>query len=194
MNYLKKITLIFIILFSVQGYSQNKLAILPFAFTDNGNVSVQEGKEAQQFLIGYINKKHKHFNVTVMNARDVNVGLHKAGITSETIDDFTTSEIADAVGADYVLIGSIDKILQGSSSVNITSESNHKKDWTGSTKSTVGSTSTNNTFQATVYISIFDKNNKVIYDKSKGNIFIDSSSESWKNSIIWQVRHFPLYH
>ena len=194
MNYLKKITLIFIILFSAQGYSQNKLAILPFAFTDNGNVSVQEGKEAQQFLIGYINKKHKHFNVTVMNARDVNVGLHKAGITTETVDDFTTSEIADAVGADYVLIGSIDKVLQGSSSVNITSESNHKKDWTGSTKSTVGSSSTSNTYQATVYISIFDKNNKVIYDKSKGNVFIDSSSESWKNSIIWQVRHFPLYH
>ena len=194
MNYFKKITVVFIFLFSVQGYSQNKLAILPFAFTDNGNVSVQEGKEAQQFLIGYINKKHKHFNVTVMNARDVNVGLHKAGITAETIDDFTTSEIADAVGADYVLIGSIDKVLQGSSSVNVTSESNHKKDWTGSTKSTVGSSSTTNTYQATVYISIFDRNNKVIYDKSKGNIFIDSSSESWKNSIIWQVRHFPLYH
>ena len=113
MKYLKKITLIFILLLSTQGYSQKKLAILPFTFSDNGHISVQEGKEAQQFLIGYINKKHKHFNVTVMNGRDVNVKLHKAGITADTMDDFTTSEIAEAVGADYILIGSIDKVLQG---------------------------------------------------------------------------------
>ena len=170
------------------------MAVLPFSFTDNGNISVQEGKEAQKYLIGYINKKHKHFNVTVMNSRDVNVGLHKAGITTETLDDFTTSEIAEAIGADYVLIGSIDKILQGSSSVSVTNESNHKKDWTGSTKSTIGTSSTSNTYQATVYISIFDRNNNVIYDKSKGNVFIDFTAESWKNSIVWHIRHFPLYH
>ena len=194
MNYLKKITVVLILLFSIQGYSQNKLAILPFSFSDNGNISVQEGKEAQQYLIGYINKKQKHFNVTVMNARDVNVKLHKAGITTKNLDDYTTSEIAEVVGADYVLIGSIDKILQGSNSVNISSESHHKKDWTGSTKSTVGTSSTNNTYQATVYISIFDKNNKVIYDKSKGNVFIDFTADSWKNSIVWHIRHFPLYH
>ena len=192
MNILKIKIIVLAILFSVHGYSQGKLAILPFAFSDNGQVSIQEGKEAQQFLIGFIKKKHKHFNVTVINARDVNVALHKAGITNETIDDFTTTEIANALDADYILMGSIDKILQGNSSVTVSTETK-SKNWNGS-KNTYGSTSTNATFEATVYISIFRKNGEVIYDKSKGNIFIDYTSESWKNSIIWHTRHFPLYH
>ena len=35
-----------------------------------------------------------------MNARDVNVKLHKAGITPQTLDDYTSKEIAEAIGAD----------------------------------------------------------------------------------------------
>lgn len=191
MKHINQLLLIFILLFSINIQAQEKLAILPFVFSDNGHQSIQEGKEAQQFLIGFIHKKHKHFNITVINARDVNVALHKAGITNETMDDFTTSEIAEAVGADYILMGSIDKILQGSNSVSVSTESKNKN-WNGS-KNTFGSTSTNSTFEATVYISIFNKSGEVIFDKSKGNIFIDFTSESWKNSIIWLTRHFPLY-
>jgi len=192
MKYLKQISLILALIFSTQINAQNKLAVLPFAFSDNGHTSIQEGKEAQQFLIGYIKKKQKHFNVTLLNARDVNVKLHKAGITNESMDDFTTTEIAEAIGADYILMGSIDKVLKGNSTVNVSTETKEKK-WDGS-KNTYGSSSTSSTYEATVYISIFNKNGDVMYDKSKGNIFIDYTAESWKNSIIWHTRHFPLYH
>lgn len=192
-NNLKLISLILLLLASTITLAQNKLAILPFGFTHNGHISVEEGKQAQQFLIQYIQKKQKHFKVTVMNARSINVVLHTAGITMENVDDFTIKEIADVVEADYILIGSIDKTLQGSSSSNFNAETSHKKN--SGVKNTFGGStgSTTDTYEATVYISIFEKDGTPIYDNNKSNIFLDNTSTSWKNSIIWQVRHFPLY-
>ena len=89
---IKTILLIVLICISFKAKSQETLAILPFAFADDGHVSEQLGKEAQQFLIQYITKKQKHFTVVPKNARDINVTLKKAGITTETFDDFTTGE------------------------------------------------------------------------------------------------------
>ena len=189
MKRLKIFILALVLIVSVSGYSQETFAILPFAFTEDGHPAEQLGKEAQQYLIGYIQKKQKHFKVTPMNARDVNVKLHKAGITLQTVDDFTTKEIADAIGADYILIGSIDKTMQGTASSNtgmaITTKHNN----------IVGGSSgtTTKQYHATVYISIFSKDGTSLYDGNKANVFIDSSPDSWKNSIIWQVRHFPFY-
>lgn len=180
--------------FSFSVKSQETLAILPFTFADDGHISEQLGKEAQQFLIQYILKKQKHFTVDPKNARDINVMLKKAGITIETLDDFTTGEIAEILDTDYVLLGSIDRTFEGSSSLTTGFGSVNQKDWN---KTNVYGSSVNSTakkYHATVYISIFKKDGNVIYDKSKENVFIDDTSDSWKNSIIWQVRHFPLYH
>ena len=186
--------LIALVCFSFTARSQETLAILPFAFADDGHVSEQLGKEAQQFLIQYIVKKQKHFTVVPKNARDINVALKKAGITIETFDDFTTSEIAEALDTDYVLLGSVDRTFEGSTSVTSGFGSVNQKDWN---KTNVYGSSVNTSvkkYHATVYISIFKKDGNAIYDKSKANVFIDDTSDSWKNSIIWQVRHFPLYH
>lgn len=173
--------------------SQESLAILPFSFTNDGHQSEMQGKEAQQFLIQYISKKQKHFTITPLNARDINVKLNKAGITMETMDNFTSSEIADELGVDYVLIGSVDRTFEGASSITTGFGSVNQKDWN---QTNVYGSSVNTSakkYHATVYISIFKKDGNVIYDKSKANVFIDDTSESWKNSIIWQVRHFPFY-
>jgi len=193
MKHLKHSVFFLLLFTSISAFSQESLAILPFTYTDDGHLSIESGKEAQKFLIGYISKKQKHFKVTPMNSRDVNVALKKAGMTHETMDDFTTKEIAEALGADYVLIGSVDRSFEGTSSLETGFGSINQKDW-NKTNVYGGSTSTTSKkYTATVYISIFKSTGTVIYDKSKGNVFIDDTSESWKNSIIWQVRHFPFY-
>lgn len=193
MKNLKKSVLLVLFLTSVVAFSQESIAILPFTFTDDGHLSIQKGKEAQQFLINYIQKKQKHFKVVPLNSRDVNVTLNKAGITPETFDNFTTNEIADAIGADYILIGSVDRSFEGTSSLNSGFGSINQKDYNTTNVYSGSTNSTSKKFHASVYISIFKSNGTAIYDKNKGNIFIDDTSESWKNSIIWQVRHFPFY-
>lgn len=176
------------------SYGQESLAILPFAFSDDGHVSEQLGKEAQQFLIQYINKKQKHFTVVPKNARELNVALKKADITAETLDDFTSSEIAEALDTDYILLGSVDRTFEGSTSIATGFGSVNQKDWNNTNVYSSSVNTSTKKYLATVYISIFKKDGNAIYDKSKSNVFIDDTSDSWKNSIIWQVRHFPLYH
>jgi len=193
MAHLKKLILFTLIFTSVNAYSQESLAILPFTYTDDGHLSIQKGKEAQQFLIGFIQKKQKHFKVIPLNARDINVSLNKAGITAETIDNFTTKEIAEVLNADYILMGSVDRSFEGTTALETGFGSINQKDW-DKTKVYAGSTSsTTKKYHASVYISIFKKSGTVIYEKNKANIFIDETPDSWKNSIIWHVRHFPLY-
>lgn len=174
--------------------AQETIAILPFTFTDDGRPSPQEGKQAQSFLIGYIEKKQKHFRVKPLNARDVNVALHKAGITADNLDDYTIKELAEVVKADYILIGSVDKSLQGTSSTSGGFESsNSKKNYTQTNTYGVNTSSTTKKYHATAYISIFKSDGTSVYDGNKGNVFIDDTPDSWKNSILWMVRHFPFY-
>ena len=194
MKNIRKSLSILLLFFSVSIFSQETVAILPFAFTDNGHVSVQEGKEAQQFLINFIIKKQKHFKVKPLNARDVNVALNKSGITPETLDNYTIQEIAEVIKTDYILIGAIDKALQGSSTTSGGYEStNVKDDYSGTNSYGVTTSSTASQYHATVYISIFKSDGTSLYDQNKANVFIDTAPDSWKNSIIWQVRHFPFY-
>ena len=192
MNQIKSILFSALLFISTIVVSQETVAILPFTFTENGHVSEQLGKEAQQYLIGYIIKKQKHFKATPLNARNVNVALHKAGITAANIDDYTIKEIADVIHADYILLGSIDKSLEGASTTSGGFDSKHRN---GSTTNTYGgsSTSSSNKYSATVYISIFKSDGTSLFDSNKGNVFIDETADSWKNSIIWLTRHFPLY-
>lgn len=191
---MNKLVLLIALLISTLGVSQETVAILPFSFTDDGHLSISKGKEVQHFLIDYIHKKAKHFNVTTLNGRDITVALNKAGITPDTIDNFTTSEIAEAIGgADYILMGSVDRSFEGTSSLETGFGSINEKNWQKTNVYNSNVSSTTKKYNANISISIFRSSGKVVYEKSKGNIFIDTTPDSWKNSVIWHVRHFPFY-
>ena len=194
MKALKIIIILYFIIFSNPFHGQETLAILPFTFTDDGHLSIEKGKEVQHFLIDYINKKSKHFNVTTINGRDLTVALNKAAITPETIDNFTTKEIAEAIGgADYILMGSVSRSFEGTTNLETNFASINDKDWNETNVYGSSAGTTTKKYNANISISIFTDKGKAIYEKSKGNIFIDTTPDSWKNSVIWHVRHFPFY-
>jgi len=170
------------------------VAILPFTFTDDGHLSISKGKEVQHFLIDYIQKKKKHFNVTVLNGRDITVALNKAGITPDSIDNFTTKEIADAIGgADYILMGEVERSFEGTTNLDTNFSSINDKNWKKTNVYGGNAGTTTKKYNADISISIFKGSGQVVYEKSKGNIFIDTTPDSWKNTVIWHVRHFPFY-
>lgn len=194
MKHLKKLAFLFVLFLSTAASSQETVAILPFTFTDDGHLSISKGKEVQSFLIDYIHRKGKHFNVTVLNGRDITVALNKAEITPETIDNFTTQEIAEAIGgADYILMGSVERSFEGTTNLETNFASINDKNWKKTNVYGGSAGTTTKKYNADISISIFRGNGKVVYEKSKGNIFIDTTPDSWKNSVIWHVRHFPFY-
>ena len=130
MKHLKKLIFLFTLFLSTTAFTQETVAILPFTFTDDGHLSISRGKEVQHFLIDYIHRKGKHFNVTVLNGRDITVALNKAGITPDTIDNFTTQEIAKAIGgADYILMGSVERSFEGTTNLETGFGSINDKNW-----------------------------------------------------------------
>jgi len=192
--FFRKITILFTLLLSAITFAQETVAILPFTFTDDGHLSISKGKEVQHFLIDYIHKKGKHFNVTVLNGRDITVALNKAGITPDTIDSFTTKEIAEAIGgADYILMGEVERSFEGTTNLETNFSSINDKNWKKTNIYGGSAGTTSKKYNANVSISIFRGNGQVVYEKSKGNIFIDITTDSWKNTVIWHVRHFPFY-
>ena len=194
MKYLKKLLLLFTLFIITITSAQETVAILPFSFTDDGHLSISKGKEVQHFLIDYIHKKGKHFNVIVLNGRDITVALNKAGITPDTIDNFTTKEIAEAIGgADYILMGEVERSFEGTTNMETNFASINDKNWEKTNVYGGSAGATTKKYNANVSISIFRGNGKVVYEKSKGNIFIDTTTDSWKNTVIWHVRHFPFY-
>jgi len=194
MKHLKKLIFLFVLFLSTATFSQETVAILPFTFTDDGHLSISKGKEVQSFLIDYIHRKGKHFRVTVLSGRNITVALNKAGITPDTIDNFTIEEISDAIGgADYILMGSVERSFEGTTNLETNFASINDKNWKKTNVYGGSAGTTTKKYNADISISIFRGNGKVVYEKSKGNIFIDTTPDSWKNTVIWHVRHFPFY-
>ena len=194
MKYIKKLAILFVLFLSTSAFSQETVAILPFTFTDDGHLSISKGKEVQHFLIDYIQKKRKHFNVTVLNGRDITVALNKAGITPDSIDNFATKEIADAIGgADYILMGEVERSFEGTTNLDTNFSSINDKNWKKTNVYGGNAGTTTKKYNADISISIFKGSGQVVYEKSKGNIFIDTTPDSWKNTVTWHVRHFPFY-
>ena len=194
MKHLKKLTFLFVLFLSTATFSQETVAILPFTFTDDGHLSISKGKEVQSFLIDYIHRKGKHFRVTVLSGRNITVALNKAGITPDTIDNFTIEEISDAIGgADYILMGSVERSFEGTTNLETNFASINDKNWKKTNVYGGSAGTTTKKYNADISISIFRGSGKVVYEKSKGNIFIDTTPDSWKNTVIWHVRHFPFY-
>ena len=194
MKHLKKLAFLLVLFLTTAAFSQETVAILPFTFTDDGHLSISKGKEVQSFLIDYIHRKGKHFRVTVLSGRDITVSLNKAGITPDTIDNFTIEEISDAIGgADYILMGSVERSFEGTTNLETNFASINDKNWDKTNVYGGSAGTTTKKYNADISISIFRGNGKVVYEKSKGNIFIDTTPDSWKNTVIWHVRHFPFY-
>ena len=110
------------------------------------------------------------------------------------MDNFTTSEISQAIGgADYILMGAVDRSFEGTTNVETDFASINDKSYKKTNIYGGSAGTTTKKYNANISISIFKGNGKVVYEKSKGNIFIDTTPDSWKNSVIWHVRHFPFY-
>ncbi len=191
---MKYIILALICLPLLTSQAQKTVAVLPFVFSDDGHLSETKGQEAQEFLINYFQKKSKHIKVECMSGRDIRVALNKAGIHMDNLDSFTTVEISEALGnPDYILMGSIQRSFEGTTSLETGFGSINDSNWKTTNVYQGSTSSTSKKYNASVNVSVFNEKGAALYEKSKGNVFIDTNPDSWKNSLIWHVRHFPFY-
>ncbi|RAI97671.1 hypothetical protein LX64_04974 [Chitinophaga skermanii] len=170
---------------------RNRVAILPFTVIHDGqdapqDVSFQIQSEAYHFL-------NKHAGVyTLVDPRTVNVALNKAGITKATFMNYSMDEIANALGVEYVVIGTVSvnrtsATTYGSSTYN--DKENKDKNKKSGSESTYA-TSTQN-YSSKTEISIYNNKGQTISNQNRNSML--NTQDAYHSTLEYLLKRCPLY-
>lgn len=173
---------------------RNKVAILPFAFTKDGQqVAPAVSEEVQNECYALLSK---HSGVyTVVGPRAINVKLNKAGITKENIQNYTMEELCHILGVEYVVDGMITQNRTSQSNyANSTysdkSKENNDKDKKSSGYGSTYSTSVQN-YETTMDLKIYNDKSEIVYNQNRKAFW--KTEDAYKNTMEYLVKRCPLY-
>ena len=178
---------------------RNKIAILPFTFLKDGQITAQEvSEEVQNECFAFLSK---HSGVyTVIDPRNTNVKLNRAGITKATIMNYTMDDICKAIGVEYVVDGMISQnsttqSTYGNVSYNakVKDDNNSKSNSSKTTASASGSSysSTSQNYQSTTDMKIYNDKGQVIFSQNRTSFWSDG--DAYKSTIEYLLKRSPLY-
>lgn len=173
----------------------NKIAILPFTYLmDNQPGADAVGYKAQDDTYAYLSKHSTGY--TLLDNRTTNSLLGKAGLTKETIMNFTMKEICDVLGVEYVIDGVVTQ--NKGYQTSFTSESSNakvKRDGDKDVKavSSYGSSSSNavQRYDVTVSLHIYMDNNANIFNQSH-KAFLSNTDGSYSGPLEYLLKRSPL--
>ncbi|RFM26906.1 hypothetical protein [Deminuibacter soli] len=174
---------------------RNKVAILPFKFIEDGQNAAQEVSEEVQNECYDMLSKHAGV-YTVISPRATNVKLNKAGITRETIMNYTMEEISTILGVEYIVSGMVtmNKTTQsnyGSGSYSSSTKDNTKTD--GQKSSGYGSTYSTSTqnYQTVMDFKIFNDKSEIVYNQNRKAFW--PQRDAYKATLEYLLKRCPLY-
>ena len=176
----------------------NKIAVLPFSFINNR----QGGDEEMSYKIQnecYNFLSSKTVTLNVQDPNTTNALLAKAGINTGNYRNFTIAEIADAVGIEYIVKGTVTvNAANTSTSENTTFNSKSNNSSSGKTnnnKSTSGNVSSSSTtkqeFKTSVLMEIYTDEGKKIFGQDRTSFW--SSAEAYKSTLQYLLKKTPVY-
>lgn len=173
----------------------NKIAVLPFTFLMDKQPGAEEiGYEAQDATYVFLSKHAPGY--TILDTKTTNVLLIKNGVTKDKMAGFTTKEICDILGVEYLIEGTV---LQNTGAVT-TSNSGYsdvkvnQKDGKVSGASGYGSNVgySQQTYKVSVNLAIYMDSNASIYNKSH-EAFLASNDGSFRGPLEYLLKRCPLY-
>jgi TolB-like protein len=180
---------------------KNKLAVLPFAVTTNDEgISPEElGNRVQTDCIGAF-RDEVHM-LDIQDPMTTNAMLAKNNISPETIRSLTPQEMAEALGVEYVVYGSMSLTNKGTntygSGVTTYKEKNDRKydddsrkDRTKGTAISSGSSSTTIEYDERVELSIYNDKGESVYSDSKRPF--GSGMDGYTSSLKFLVKRTPF--
>lgn len=178
------------------GDSRNKVAILPFTFTKDGQAAPEEVSMQVQNECYALLSRHSGV-YTVLEPRRTDVLLNKANITRATIMNYTMDEIAKILGVEYIVDGMVtqnrtSQTSYGSSSYQNKNKDNDKKD---DDKKSSGSSSTYATtqqnYQSTLDLKIYNDKGATIYSQNRKAFW--NTEDAYKSALEYLIKRCPLY-
>ncbi|RZL30883.1 MAG: hypothetical protein EOO96_17220 [Pedobacter sp.] len=174
----------------------NKIAILPFTFLmDNQPGADAIGMKAQQDTYALLSQHAAGY--TILDPRTTNAKLVQAGITKDKMIGFTMKNLADVLGVEYIIDGTVAQNKAYQTSYTSTSDNTSvKRDDDDKIKkvSTYGSSSSNaaQRFDVRVSLQIYMDNNASIYNANHQALFSNTDG-SYGAPLEYLLKRCPLY-
>lgn len=189
------------LVWSVFHAQAQTIAVLPFDYiTNDGSIPAEAmQREVQQECIQAFRKQVKSLNV--QDAMTTNALLSRNGIESATLANFLPKEVAEMLGVDYVVYGSVNVASTGAvtyESANTTyqeknvksKEDGEAKNKTKGTATTSASSYTSTNYEAAVTMNIFDSSGQNIYSDTRRPLAADPNA--FNGTLNNHVKHSPF--
>lgn len=171
----------------------NKVAILPFGFARDGQKASDElSNIVQTECFNYLSK---HAGVlSIMDTRNTNAKLIKAGVTRENIEGFTMDDICSILGVEYVVDGTVllDKTSQSAIASSYSSDKTkgNRNDQKSSGYSSASATNIQN-YETTINLSIYNDKGNNMFSQSRKSFF--KTQDAYQNALEYVLKRSPLY-
>lgn len=181
--------------------THNKIAVLPFEFvTNDPGLSVDPMRNLTQNSTSNIIKK-EYGLLVLQDPLTTNALLTKNGITHENAAGYTPGEIAQLLGVEFVVFGTVNIINKGTSTVGTSvgtykeKESNSYQSNSDNRRSTgtavsTGSSTTTVEYDTMVDFRLFNDRGENIYSESRHAF--GTNIDAYKGSIEYMVRRTPF--
>jgi hypothetical protein len=179
------------------GESRNKVAILPFAFIQDGQKAVNEISEKVQNEVYAYMTKHSGGIYSYLEPHTVNALLIKAGVNSETVKGFTMDELCRILGVEYIIEGIVtvnerNQTSYGSNNYNTNTKNNNKTSTPTNIKTTGSSYSTTTqNYETTMLLNVFNDKGASLYSQEKKSAW--STKDSYRSTMEYLLKRTPLY-
>lgn len=181
--------------------THNKIAVLPFEFISNDpGMTVESMRTLTQNSTANIIKK-EYGLLTLQDPLTTNAILGKNNINHENAASFTPGEIAQLLGVEFVVFGTVNIVNKGSSTVgssvgtykekesNTYNNNSDNRKSTGTAVSTGSSTTTVN-YDTMVDFRLFNDRGENLYSESRHAF--GTNIDAYKGSIEYMVKRTPF--
>ncbi len=169
----------------------NKVAVLPFSYISDAGDKKIESMEYEIQNESYLLLSKNATGLEIQDPMATNALLIKNGITRENYKGYTMPEIAEILGIEYIVVGSV-KIEKTNSTINSSQNTYSqngvsKKGYTG----TSSVTSVNQNYKTNVDLFIYNNEGKKIFGDSRNSFW--ASTDAYKATIKYLLKKSPLW-
>lgn len=172
---------------------RNKIAVLPFAIISN-----EPGFEVDDLRKFTQNQaantvRNEYGTLTLQDPLTTNALLAKNNITTENMDAYTPAEIAETLGVEFIIFGSVKVTNQGAttySSAGSTYKESSNKNQTKGNIFTSASSSTTVNYDTMVDLRMFNDRGDNLYSNSRHSI--GTGTDAYKGSVDYMIRRTPF--
>lgn len=170
----------------------NKVAILPFGYIKNSQSASDEMSLKAQNDTYMLLNKHAG-GLTVIDPRTTNALLAKAGISRANITGYTMEEIANVLGVEFIVDGTITQNLASNTTTSSYSgNSKGDKDDKKRSNYEYGSTVNRSNYETSVALNIYTDKNTAIFTEQRKALFVQNEG-AYDSPLQYLLKRCPLY-